>query len=718
MAGSIDKNLRKAKALAKKNAFSEAAEIYTEILKKFPKNQRAKQGLQELRLGISSTGGKKEPPIELEQEVINLFNQGKYQVVIQRVKQLLSSFPKSSSLWSLMGASFIEVRQFNEAIECCKRSLQLNSKNPESFYNIGTASSALGKIDTAISNYNKAISINENYFLAYNSLGIIFKNRGLNQEAIKMFEKATTINPLFPDAFNNLGAHFMNIGQYTKAVEMLEKAIAIKNDYTEAYFNLGAVAKLQKKLELSIKNFEAALKIKPDFELARSQKMLQQAHICDWVTLEKDLEFVPKLGVFDQEISALPMMAFEDAPDRHQVRAKKHALSNFMRTPLPAKPVIKNNSAKIRVGYFSTDFKTHPVYHQIARVLELHDRDNFEIFGYSLGAKTSDPMTDRAVNSFDSFHQVENMSDKDIALLAREDDLDLAIDLNGYTAGCRPGIFAYRAAPVQINFLGFPGTMGANFIDYIIGDSILMSPNLERFYDEKIIKLPNSYMPNDNTRIVSNKNITRSEMGLPENGFVFCCFNNNYKITPSEFDIWMKVLKKVEGSVLWLRNSNDLSEKNLCNEAERRGVDAARLVFAQKVPMDIHLARQKLADLFLDTFVYNAHSTATEALWLGLPVVTKIGKSFASRVAASLLTSLDMKELITETEEEYESIICDFAENPKRLHAIKEKLEGNRLSGPLFNSELYTKNIEKAYEQVYKNYQNGDCPKAVDLSKI
>jgi predicted O-linked N-acetylglucosamine transferase (SPINDLY family) len=274
----------------------------------------------------------------------------------------------------------------------------------------------------------------------------------------------------------------------------------------------------------SIVNFEVALKLDPNFEMARSQKMLQQAHICDWLTLENDLKFVPTLGMSKQEISALSMMSFEDAPDRHQLRAKKHVLSNYVRTPIPAKPIDQSKSGKIKVGYFSTDFKTHPVYHQIARVFELHDRDRFEIFGYSLGNKTEDPMTERAINSFNHFHHVANLSDREIALQARKDDLDLAIDLNGYTAGCRPGIFAYRAAPIQINFLGFPGTMGANFIDYIIGDSVLISEDLEKFYDEKIIKLPNSYMPNDNTRVISGKKITRAEMGLPNQGFVFLLF--------------------------------------------------------------------------------------------------------------------------------------------------------------------------------------------------
>jgi protein O-GlcNAc transferase len=307
------------------------------------------------------------------------------------------------------------------------------------------------------------------------------------------------------------------------------------------------------------------------------------------------------------------------------------------------------------------------------------------------------------------------MNDRDVALLARQDKIDIAVDLTGYTTNSRSGIFACRAAPIQINYLGYPGTMGADFIDYIIADQNLIPTESQHFYSEKPIYMPNSYMVTDNTRPVSSIPITRLEAGLPEDGFVFCCFNNNYKISPAEFDIWMRLLTRVKGSVLWLRKSNNWSEDNFSKEAQNRGVDPSRLIFAGRKPMDEHLARHRLADLFLDTFAFNAHTTATEALWVGLPVVTKLGQGFAARVAGSLLTAIGLPELITETEQEYEALILDLATNPERLASLKEKLAANRLSKPLFNSELFTKHLEDGYQQAYHRYFEGLEPDTITV---
>ena len=316
-------------------------------------------------------------------------------------------------------------------------------------------------------------------------------------------------------------------------------------------------------------------------------------------------------------------------------------------------------------------------------------------------------MRQRIKKSFDCFLDVRDLSDKDIALKAREDRLDIAIDLNGYTQNARTGIFAYRAAPIQINYLGYPGTLGADFMDYIVADKYIIPPDSQKYFNEKELYLPNTYMPTDDGRELSERSITRSEMGLPEEAFVFCCFNNNYKITSSEFDIWMRLLNKVEGSVLWLRKSNQISYLNIRNEAEKRKVDPSRIVFADRAEMNEHLARQKLADLFIDTFAFNAHTTATESLWAGLPVITKTGKSFAARVAGSLLTAVGLPELITETEEEYEALALDLAKDPKRLSKIRAKLNKNRLTKPLFDTERYTRHLETGYQLAYDRYFNG-----------
>jgi predicted O-linked N-acetylglucosamine transferase (SPINDLY family) len=326
-------------------------------------------------------------------------------------------------------------------------------------------------------------------------------------------------------------------------------------------------------------------------------------------------------------------------------------------------------------------------------------------------------MRQRLVKSFDCFTDVQDMSDKDISFRARQDKIDIAIDLNGYTQNSRTGVFAYRAAPIQINYLGYPGTLGADFMDYIVADRYLIPGESQKHFKEKPLYLPNTYMPTDDCREISQKSISRSDMGLPDDAFVFCCFNNNYKISPTEFDIWMRLLSKVENSVLWLRASNQSTNKNIMNEAQKRNVDPSRIIFAYKVPMDEHLARQRLADLFIDTFVFNAHTTATEALWAGLPIVTKIGEGFAARVAGSLLNAVGLPDLVTETEKEYEALILELATNPKKLTKIKEKLITNCFTQPLFKTKLYTKHLENGYLQAYENNFKGNMPQTIIVPK-
>jgi predicted O-linked N-acetylglucosamine transferase (SPINDLY family) len=384
---------------------------------------------------------------------------------------------------------------------------------------------------------------------------------------------------------------------------------------------------------------------------------------------------------------------------------------------LPPKDKPSKRPKRIRIGYFSTDFKEHPVAYLIAKVLEQHNRDKFEVCGYSIHGTSSCEMRQRLEKSFDSFTDVQSISDRDIALQVRQDEIDIAVDLNGYTKYTRTGIFAYRAAPIQINYLGYPGTLGADFMDYIVADPVLIPEDKRWHYSEQIIYLPNTYQPTDNTRIISDKVIMRKDIGLPDKGFVFCCFNQNCKISPAEFDIWMRLLTSVKGSVLWLLKSNKWAEQNLKRQAEAHGVSSERIIFAERVPQAEHLARQRLADLFLDTFNYNAHTTASDALWAGLPLVTKLGKGFAARVASSLLNAVGLPELITKSEQDYEALILKLATNPTKLAEIKEKLANNRLTQPLFNTELYTKQLEEGYQQAYQNYFQGNLPKPIIVTK-
>jgi predicted O-linked N-acetylglucosamine transferase (SPINDLY family) len=336
----------------------------------------------------------------------------------------------------------------------------------------------------------------------------------------------------------------------------------------------------------------------------------------------------------------------------------------------------------------------------MARLFELHDKSRFEIHAFSYGADVQDEMRRRLVAGVDAFHDIRAIGEEAAAKLARSHAIDIAVDLKGHTRDSRSGIFAYRAAPVQIAHVGYPGTMGVDFIDYIVADRVTIPAECQAFYSEKVAYLPNCYQPNDDRRAISDRVFSRPELGLPETGFVFCCFNNNYKITSAEFDIWMRLLGKIDGSVLWLLQDNDWVVGNFRQEAQARGISPDRLVFAERMPLADHLARHRHADLFLDTFNYNAHTTASDALWTGLPVVTKLGSSFAARVGGSLLNALDMPELVTLTTEAYEQCALDIATDPARLAAVKAKLDRNRLTTPLFDTERYTRDIEALYEQV------------------
>ena len=349
----------------------------------------------------------------------------------------------------------------------------------------------------------------------------------------------------------------------------------------------------------------------------------------------------------------------------------------------------------------------------MAELIELHDHQRFELIGISFGPYHRDQMQTRLEQAFDQFIDASAMSDLQIATLSRELKIDIAIDLKGFTQNCRTGIFAYRAAPLQVNYLGYPGTMAAEYMDYLIADKVLIPEQSQGAYSEKIAYLPHSYQVNDRKRVISDKVFTRAELGLPEQGFVFCSFNNNYKILPATFESWMRILKAVEGSVLWLYEDNAAAAEHLKKEAHRQGVDSARIIFATKMPLEEHLARHQLGDIFLDTLPYNAHTTASDALWAGLPVLTLIGQSFASRVAASLLNAIGLPELITTSPQEYEALAIALAKNPERLTAIKTKLANNRLTSPLFDTPLFTKDLEQIYMKMYERYQGDLAPDTI-----
>jgi predicted O-linked N-acetylglucosamine transferase (SPINDLY family) len=506
---------------------------------------------------------------------------------------------------------------------------------------------------------------------------------------------------------------FYPSGKLDEAIEAYSKALSLKPDYAAAYYNTGVTLQEQGKLDEAITAYNKALSLKPDYAVARAQCLHQLAHICDWSSIEADKSYVKELGIIGKSVPPFTALPLEDAPEQHRLRSELFVREKFLQKPLPATAKPSQKPECLRIGYFSADFHNHATMHLMAQIFALHDKSRFEILAYSYGPDRQDEMRKKLLGAVDVFHDVREMNDLQIVDLARREKLDIAIDLKGFTQNERLGPFAYGLAPVQISYLGYPGTLGADFIDYIVADAVVIPGDKRPHYSEQIIYLPNTYQPTDNTRIISDKIITRGDMGLPSDGFVFCCFNNNYKISLKEFDIWMRLLGKVESSVLWLLKSNNWAEQNLKREAEARGISSERLVFAERVPQAEHLARQKLADLFLDTFSYNAHTTTSDALWAGLPVVTKLGEGFAARVAGSLLTAIGLPELITQSEEAYEALALALATDPNELAKIKSKLEANRLTQPLFDSAMYTRHLETGYQMAYDRYFTGNSPDAI-----
>jgi predicted O-linked N-acetylglucosamine transferase (SPINDLY family) len=548
-------------------------------------------------------------------------------------------------------------------------------------------------------------------------MGVTLQEQGKLEEAIEAYNKALALKPDYAEAYNNMGNAFKKQGKLEEAIEVYNKAIALKPDYANAFYNMAMALQEQGKLEEAIEACNKALVIKPDHEAARTHKLHQQAHICNWESIAEDVHLIPGLGTSEKDVPPFSLLPLEDAPERHLARSKVYAKVNYPQKPLPLKVRPSKRPKRIRIGYFSTDFKEHPVAYLIAKVLEQHNRDQFEVFGYSIYGSSSCAMRQRLEKSFDSFVDVQSMSDRDIALLARRDNIDIAVDLNGYTTNARTGIFAYRAAPIQINYLGYPGTMGSNFMDYIVSDRFLIPVKNQKYFSEKQLYLPNTYLPTDDTLSISSQPTSRSDLDLPESSIVFCAINNTYKINQHVFDIWMRLLERVSGSVLWLFETNKFVKANLRKEANKRGVKSDRLVFAKKVNHKKYLSQFQQVDIFLDTFTYNAGATASNALWAGLPVVTKIGQNYTARMAGSMLNAVGLPELITETEKDYEALILELATNPKKLSEVKEKLANNRLTQPLFNTELYTKHLENGYQQAYQNYFDGNLPQTIIVPK-
>ena len=704
----LDEALKLAKKKIKDGSPEAAKILYQNILAKFPANKKAKIGLKAL---LDSQPGKAQGFLDLQPDqqhnLIKLYNQGQLQEALNQSKSLLEQFPNSLLLHNISGAIYADLKQYDESIDSFKHALKIKPDYADAHNNIGNVLREIGELDAALDSFKQALKINPNLAYAHNNMGNVLQDKCELDAAINSYKQALKIKPDYAEAHNNMGVVYFDKGKLDAAIGSYKKAIKIKPDYAEAHNNIGNALRNKGELDAAIDSYKKTLKIKPDYAAANSQMLHQLQHICDFAAPGALEDASINLGIHTAAVSSFDTLSWADNPEQHLVRSKIWAAERCKQQPisLPAKPLKRPKC--LNIGYISADFKIHPVAYLIARVFELHDRNKFKIFGYSILRTSRNSMRTRIINSFDVHRDIDDISYSQASEVIKTDKIDILIDLTGYTQSSQPAILAFKTAPIQINYLGYPGSMGASFIDYIIADPVIIPDAQRQFYSESVIYLPHTYQPNDNTRGIAETNTTRSDFGLPDNAFVFCCFNKNYKISSREFDIWMRLLSKVEDSVLWLLKSNKWANQNLCKEAESRGIDPTRLVFAEKLSQSEHLARHKHADLFVDTFNYNAHTTASDALWSGLPVVTKQGKQFAARVAASLLTAIGLPQLITQTEEEYEGLILELALDHERLSKIKTMLEENRLKEPLFDTERYTRNFEAGLNDAYDLFFNG-----------
>jgi predicted O-linked N-acetylglucosamine transferase (SPINDLY family) len=607
-----------------------------------------------------------------------------------------------------------------------------------------------GDLSEAARLYGSVLSAEPRHFQALYLLGFVRFQQGAFGEAEKLIGEAIKINPRSPDAFYNRGCALQHLQRPAEAVACFDDAVRLKPDYDEAWTNRGAALLALKDYRGALTSFDRALVFKPrdlealsnraaalfelkryedaaegynellaiapDFPYALGTQMLCRAHACDWRTLGSDR--VRLKSALSNHKPVLPPHAATLLLDDEKLQLECARIWVSERCPTAPVPLWRGERYghdKIRVAYLSADFHAHATSYLIAGVFEHHDKNRLETAAISFGPDDRSPMRTRLERSFDRFVEARGKSDHEIAEMIRAMEIDISVDLKGHTQDSRPGIFALRPAPLQVNYLGHPGTMGADYIDYLIADEIVAPREAWPSYQEKVVYLPGSYQANDSQRSIAESAPTRAEERLPANGFVFCSFNSCYKITPEVFAIWMRLLHDVEGSCLWLFDDKADAVRNLRREAIASGIEQDRLVFAARKPQAEHLARHELADLFLDTLPCNAHTTASDALWAGLPVLTCRGTTFAGRVAASLLSAVGLPELITSSLDEYEMLARKLANDAALLRPIKVKLAQNRVTHSLFDTAGFTRNLERAYSIMVDRCRSGLAPAAFSV---
>ncbi|WP_422845049.1 tetratricopeptide repeat protein [Acidovorax sp. M2(2025)] len=681
---------------------------------------------------------------------ITLKELGRAHEAIASYDQAIALEPQLAAAFNNKGNALRQLGRADEALECYRQAFAVDPQDVDACQNMGVLLANAERPDDALRCFDQVIQLRPQHAEAHNAKGAILAEREQWEQAISHFRAAIQSDGKLPNAHKNLGSAYRALFQYDDAVRAFQQAAQLSpadadtlsllalslldaNKHQEALAVYGQAARLELDVPDSLLNraglharfnkhhaatadYEAAYRIKPEIRYLLGALVHGKMKSCAWEGLG-DLLKACERSLREGEMRVSPFIAlslFDDPALQLQV-AKKEVEAEYPASPALGALKPRAPGDKIRVGYYSADLHSHATAHLMAELFECHDRHRFEWIAFSFGPPAADAMRDRVAASFDRFIDVRELGGAEIARMSRDLGIDIGVDLKGFTLDNRFRIFSHRCAPIQVSYLGYPGTTGADYMDYVIADKIVVPPEAQVHFTEKLVYMPHSYQVNDSQRVISERVFTRSELGLPESAFVFCCFNNNYKIMPAVFDSWMRILQAVPGSVLWLFEDNAGVPENLRREAQARGIARDRLVFAPRMSSDLHLARHRLADLFLDTLPYNAHTTASDALWAGLPVLTRLGESFAARVAASLLQAVGLPELVTRSCAEYEALAIQLATNPAQLSSLRDKLKAQKEQSPLFNGRQFARDLEAAYVAMHGRYLQGLPPDVIEI---
>ncbi|MDZ4849407.1 MAG: tetratricopeptide repeat protein [Pirellulaceae bacterium] len=649
---------------------------------------------------------------------------GEREAAITSLQSALSLDPAYPRAYFHLGLFQQQSGQLEACIRSFHRAIELQPDEAVAHFRMGVAFDDLRNMEAAIGSYQEAIRLRPSYVEALNNLGNVYKSQGLSEKAIEVYRQALSLNENQPDIHLNLGNVYYSESIFGSAEIEYRKSIALRPDHADVHKLLGDVLHETGRPEEAIESYRTALHVAPQNAAVLLAVINAEQHICHWeklddltskllTLLEKDNFTNKKVMIAPLGIASLPIATAPSLQRRSCEAWARQCSSATGNDQRPFSGKQRSDRNKIRIGYLSGDYRTHPVGYLVADLFESHDRTHFDIYGYSFGLNDGSEIRQRIEKSFDVFRDIRTHSFQAAAEKIENDEIDILVDLQGYTQNCRTEILTFRPAPIQVNYLGYAGTMGADFIDYNLVDEFVVPSEHQSNFTEKLAYLPGCFMVNDRHREIALRTPSREEAGLPADGFVLCSFNTSIKIKRPMFQCWLRLLKRIPGSVLWLRETNVLATTNLRREANSFGIKSDRIVFAPRVSMPEHLARQRLADLFLDTFPYNHHSTASDALRMGVPMITLCGDMVVSRVAGSLLKALGRSELICTRLDEYEALALDFMEKPERLAEIRRQLDETLKTSTLYDGSVFAKGIENIYRSIWERYRRGDPPQTI-----